>query len=86
MSSLTAACAVLRPGGFLVFEVRDPARRAWEHWHRSATYRTIHIPEVGMVDTWVELTDIRRPFVSFQQTFVFEADGAVVTSTVDGVE
>ena len=30
--SLTAIHASLRPGGRLVFETRNPAVRAWEHW------------------------------------------------------
>lgn len=31
--------AALRPGGCLVFETRDPARRAWEGWTRERTDR-----------------------------------------------
>jgi hypothetical protein len=33
-----------------------------------------------MVESWVELTEVRPPFVSVQQSFVFEADGTVATS------
>jgi SAM-dependent methyltransferase len=32
---LSAARHVLRPGGRLVFETRDPARRAWLEWNRQ---------------------------------------------------
>ena len=31
-ATLTAVRAALRPGGWLVFETRVPARRAWEQW------------------------------------------------------
>ncbi len=29
---------------------------------------------------WVDLTDVSLPFVSFRMTFIFEADGAILTS------
>ncbi len=70
----------LRPGGHLVFETRDPAYRAWEEWNRSASYRTTEIPGVGRVTTWVAVTDVTGPLVSFRHTWVFAADGQVLTS------
>ena len=79
-STLGGARSALRPGGWLVFEVRDPARRAWREWNRRQTHRRIELPEVGPVETWIDLTDVSLPFVSFRTTFVFGADGAVLTS------
>ncbi len=35
---LGAAFAALRPGGRLVFETRDPARKAWLEWTRARTH------------------------------------------------
>jgi SAM-dependent methyltransferase len=80
MSVLAAARGALRPGRHLVFEVRDPAHRAWQHWTRAASTRRIVISDVGRVETWVELTAVRLPLVSFRHTFVFEADGATLAS------
>jgi ubiquinone/menaquinone biosynthesis C-methylase UbiE len=37
--TLAAVHGVLRPGGRLVFESRDPARKAWLEWNRDHTYR-----------------------------------------------
>jgi hypothetical protein len=34
----------------------------------------------GPLDSWIELTDVSPPLVSFRHTFVFAADGAVLTS------
>jgi ubiquinone/menaquinone biosynthesis C-methylase UbiE len=79
-ATLAGGRAALRPGGRLVFEVRDPARRAWREWTRAATHRRVAIPTVGTVETWIDLTDVRLPFVSFRTSFVFEADGATLTS------
>ena len=79
-STLRAACAALRPGGLLVFEVRDPAREAWREWTRGQSARRVELPQVGAVQTWVDLTDVSPPLVSFRQTFVFQGDGAVLHS------
>ncbi|WP_405538020.1 class I SAM-dependent methyltransferase [Streptomyces sp. NBC_00075] len=78
--TLRGAHAALRPGGHLVFESRDPAKRAWEQWNRESSYRVTDIPGVGAVESWVELTGLNGPLVSFRWTFVFAEDGEVLTS------
>ncbi|MFE4912802.1 class I SAM-dependent methyltransferase [Streptomyces sp. NPDC056652] len=82
-TTLRGAYEALRPGGRLVFETRDPARRVWEEWAewtRETTYRVTGIPGVGHVETWAELTGVSLPLVSFRGTHVFAADGEVLTS------
>jgi SAM-dependent methyltransferase len=79
-SALRAARAALRPGGLLVFEVRDPGREAWREWTRDQSFRRVELSEVGAIETWVDLTDVSPPLVSFRQTFIFEGDGAVLRS------
>jgi SAM-dependent methyltransferase len=79
-SVLRHAYAALRPGGRLVFETRDPARRAWLEWNRDSSQARTDIPGVGGVQTWVEVTDVRDDLVSFRSTVVFETDRAVLTS------
>ncbi|MFI1574396.1 class I SAM-dependent methyltransferase [Streptomyces anulatus] len=79
-ATLHGAHAALRPGGQLVFETRDPARRAWETWNRESSHRVTEIPDVGPVETWVEVTEIVGPLVSFRWTYVFRRDGQVLTS------
>ncbi|MFJ7022290.1 class I SAM-dependent methyltransferase [Streptomyces sp. NPDC101117] len=78
--TLRGAREALRPGGRLVFETRDPARRAWEGWTRERSRRVTEVPGAGAVETWFELLDVRLPLVSFRSNFVFGADGAVLTS------
>jgi len=77
---LTAIRQTLRPGGRLVFEVRDPARKAWLEWTKEQTWRRVEIPAVGPVVTWTELTATEPGLVSFLTTFVFERDGTTLTS------
>ncbi len=79
-ATLRSLYAVLPPGGYLVFETRDPAYRAWEQWNRSASYSRTEIREVGRVESWVEVTDVSGPLVSFRGTWVFASDGQVLTS------
>lgn len=79
-TTLQACRGALRLGGRLVFETRDPSKEAWKTWDREHSYELLDIPEIGKVETWVELVDVSLPRVSFRHTFVFHKDGARVTS------
>ncbi|MCL2731010.1 MAG: class I SAM-dependent methyltransferase [Actinomycetia bacterium] len=78
--TLRGAHAALRPGGHLVFETRDPARRAWQEWTREKSHRVTEIHGAGPVETWVELVEVALPLVTFRWTYRFAADGQVLTS------
>ena len=78
--TLADTAAALRPGGWLVFEVRNPMRRAWEHWTRSETYREFDIAGVGRVDTWTDLLDVSLPLITFRHTYRFWPEGTELTS------
>ena len=78
--TLEAAHEALRPGGYLVFETRDPARRAWEEWTRSRTHGIVDIDGIGPVESWLDVTGVSLPLVSFRATVVFHADGEELTS------
>lgn len=80
LGTLRGAYEALRPGGHLVFETRDPARRAWERWTREHTHRVVEVPGTGTVESWCRLLDVSGPLVTFRWTYVFGADGAVLTS------
>jgi 2-polyprenyl-3-methyl-5-hydroxy-6-metoxy-1,4-benzoquinol methylase len=71
-SMLATAYDVLRPGGHLVFETRDPVRRAWLEWNREASFTAADVPGEGRVESWVETTDINGELVTFRSTLVFE--------------
>ena len=79
-AALGAAREALRPGGRLVFESRDPEKKAWLEWNRDQTYRRVVTPEAGPVETWTDLAEAEGSLVSFRMTFVFGSDGAVLTS------
>ncbi|WP_243299962.1 class I SAM-dependent methyltransferase [Bacillus litorisediminis] len=77
---LLAIRDVLRPGGRLVFETRKPKSQAWLKWNRENTYKRIDIPNCGVVEGWVDVTDVQDSLVSFRWTYVFESDGSIITS------
>jgi SAM-dependent methyltransferase len=73
-ATLGGVRAALAPGGHLVLETRDPARRYWERWTREHTHARTDVPGFGVVETWTEVTDLSLPLVTFHGTFVL-ADG-----------
>lgn len=79
-ATLSGVHAALRPGGQLVFETRDPAARGWAEWTRERSRRTVELPGVGAVETWVELSAVDLPLVRFHSTYVFGSDGEELTS------
>jgi SAM-dependent methyltransferase len=79
-ATLRSAGACLKPDGRLVFEVRDPDREGWRVWTRDHTYRVLDLPGVGELETWIQLVDVARPFVTFRHHFVFHADGTSMVS------
>jgi hypothetical protein len=79
-ATLSRVYDALRPGGYLVFETRDPAYQAWQGWNREASYSVTEIDGIGAVESWHEVTDVSGPLVSFRSTTVFASDGESVTS------
>jgi ubiquinone/menaquinone biosynthesis C-methylase UbiE len=80
MSTLRVCRDIIRPGGRLVFEVRDPSKEAWKDWNREQSFQVIDVPEIGKIEKWVDLLNVQLPLVTFRQTFVFQKDGAVISS------
>jgi SAM-dependent methyltransferase len=79
-TTLTGIHDAVRPGGHLVFETRDPTRKAWLDWNHAATYTRKAIAGAGEVESWCDVTDVSGDYVSFRHTFVFAADQATLTS------
>ena len=80
MAALGAVRGAIRDSGHLVFEVRDPTVRDWETWTPERARARTTIPGVGVVESWVEITDVSLPRVSFRSTYRFASDDAVLTS------
>ncbi|MBW7453761.1 class I SAM-dependent methyltransferase [Paenibacillus sepulcri] len=80
ISTLRACREAIRPGGRLVFEVRDPAMEAWKNWNREQSHQVTEAPEIGRVETWTDLVSVQLPLVTFRHTFIFHSDGTELTS------
>lgn len=78
--TLSGIRRALRMDGFLIFEVRNPSQKAWREWTKEKTYRRANVPKVGNVECWCEVTDASNDLVSFRWTYIFESDGAVISS------
>lgn len=78
--TLDAIHQVLQPSGHLVFEVRDPSKRAWQYWNYENTYQRQELPGIGAVEGWCSVTKVENKRVSFRWTYTFEADGETLVS------
>ncbi|MEH0634430.1 class I SAM-dependent methyltransferase [Streptomyces bottropensis] len=81
--TLVGAYGALRPGGRLVFETRDPAARAWEAWNREDSYRVTEVRGLGTVESWVELTRVTGPLVTFRWHYVLDSGRGETPLTSD---
>lgn len=68
------------PNGHLVFEVRDPSKKAWLEWNHKNTFRRLNVPVIGFVESWCEVLSASKDLVSFRWTYIFKSDGQKVTS------
>ncbi len=79
-ATLRAIRGSLRPGGWLVFETRDPARRAWEEWTPELTRTVVDVPGIGEVESWTEVCEASGDLVTFVSTIVFRRDDVALES------
>lgn len=80
LATLRGIRAALGSGGWLVFESRDPTRRAWELWTPELTRTIVDITDVGTVESWHELLDVDGELVSFRSMTRFHRDELLIES------
>ena len=76
-STLRAIYTALRQEGYIAFESRNPAAKAWENWNRESTYKLIKSP-FGLIEYWLELNSVSNSQVSFKSYYVFNKTGKVL--------
>jgi SAM-dependent methyltransferase len=79
-STLAGIREALRPGGWLVFETRDPSKRAWEKWTPERTRRRLDVPAEGTIEQWYEVLSEAGELVTFRSMFHFLRDDTTVES------
>jgi len=80
LATLRGIRSALRPGGTLVFEVRDPARRAWEQWTPALTHVAVDVAGIGVVESWEEVTTVDGELVTFRSTTNFTVENLLLES------
>lgn len=77
--TLEGVRGALRDGGRFVFETRDPSRRSWEEWTRDRSFETVQTGD-GLVESWVDVTLVSLPFVTFRGVVRFVETGEELVS------
>lgn len=71
----------LKSGGYFVFEVRDPLKTAWTGWTREKTFKRLYVSaEIGWVQTWCELLEVKDDVVTFEWSYLFESTNEAIRS------
>ncbi len=83
LATLRGINAALQPDGRLVFETRDPLRKAWLDWNPEQSREKTDVPGIGVVETWYEVTEVTDDplLVTFRAHNRFESDGSIITAT-----
>jgi SAM-dependent methyltransferase len=79
-ATLIAVRQALRSGGWVVFETRVPARRAWEQWTPEPSHTSVDVPGLGTVESWESVIDVAADLVTFRSMTVFSRDDVVIES------
>lgn len=59
----------LKPGGQLVFDTRNPAKKVWEEWQKDLTPDTASHPETGeALEIWTEYDGMNNGTFTFHET------------------
>ena len=72
--------SALAKHGHLVFEVRDPSKKAWLNWNRDDTFQRINVPRIGWVQGWCEVISVTDQLVQFKWSYLFESSNNLVSS------
>ncbi|NNE12825.1 MAG: methyltransferase domain-containing protein [Ilumatobacter sp.] len=75
--TLHAIRRALTTDGLLVFETRDPARRAWEGWTPEATLAAATLDDGRRATSHIEVIEAQMPFLTFAEVIVFESEDGV---------
>ncbi|MFC0624448.1 class I SAM-dependent methyltransferase [Kribbella deserti] len=70
----------LVPGGWLVFDSRDPDARGWERWNPVDSRRRITMPDGSVVEVWTEVTTVEDGAVTFTRHYEFPPESESLES------
>lgn len=79
-ATLDAVHGCLRPGGWFVFETRQPEVRDWENWEIPPT--TVDLPDGETVTVSRTVTEVALPLVTFESSTTLDGTAVLSASTL----
>ncbi|MDP6707519.1 MAG: class I SAM-dependent methyltransferase [Alphaproteobacteria bacterium] len=80
-AALRTAGHHLHPGGRIVFETRNPRRRAWSAWTPERSRRTVEDDAIGAVEAWTSVDGEDGDLVRFTMHFGVPGEEDTLVST-----
>lgn len=71
---------ILKPGGRLLFDSRNPLTWAWRNWTWAKSRRTVNHDEFGDVEMWTELVNEKANRVQFELHYHFKQNDERLSS------
>ncbi|MDB5204763.1 MAG: class SAM-dependent methyltransferase [Candidatus Taylorbacteria bacterium] len=60
----------LKPGGYIVFDARNPLTKPWEKWTRETSSKKLETPN-GEVEMWYQLLEVKENRVVYEIHYFF---------------
>ena len=76
LAHFQAVQRLLASEGQFVYDTRNPARRAWLNWVPKRSERQLELPGGRHVRIWHNVLDVSAGYVSFEEHYAFEGQGA----------
>ncbi len=61
----------LKPGGHLVFEMRNPKVEPWKNWTEANSKRTLQDPHYGTITNFVQASKVQDNIVEYENVYQF---------------
>ena len=81
MDALGSIRSALRPGGYLMFESRNPLARRWTRWTPALSRQEITTETSGRIAVWTEHLGSEGNQVRYAMHFLFDDSGDELVST-----
>lgn len=64
--SLSNIFKSLKPGGYLIFDSRNPVTKPWESWNKDSSFKTFSNEELGKIDVWYQFLKLKENRVLYE--------------------
>jgi SAM-dependent methyltransferase len=82
-SALSAVHQVLRPGGVVAFESRNPSADSWRQWTPETSRRVVSLAAGGALEVWYDVVAQAGDRVTHEVHYRWAGDGPELVSTLE---